>query len=306
MLFILLGAFLLYVGAEALVRASVSLATRTGVSALVAGLTVVAFGTSAPELSVSISSALEGKSGIALGNVVGSNIFNIAVILGIAALINPLQIHLNVIRRDIPIMIVSSGILLALIATGTVSALAGVGLLAALAAYLFFTVRLAKKESRPADEIPSLLTKHWLLDGGVLIVGLSILIFGSRLFVDGATSLAKSLGVSDAIIGLTIVAAGTSLPELATSVVAALKKQSDIAVGNVVGSNIFNVFCIIGATSVVTPIDAAGIELRDSLTMLGLSLVLLPFAFTGRRISRMEGLVFCGVYAGYVFFLWPR
>lgn len=310
MLFIIIGAVLLYLGAEGLVRGSASLATRLGVSPLIAGLTIVAFGTSAPELSVSLSSALGGHADIALGNVIGSNIFNIAVILGIAALIQPLRIHLSVIRRDIPVMIAASAIAFGLILYGSFSRVAGVGLLLGLGLYLVFAIRsgksLANNTGETAIDVPPLLSKSWLIDSVVLVAGLGILLVGSRLFIEGATTLAKSLGVSDAVIGLTVVAAGTSLPELATSVVAAVRRQSDIAIGNVVGSNIFNVFCILGVTASVSPVNASGIGLRDGIVMLFLSLILLPFALTDRKISRVEGAVLISVYAVYLFLLWPK
>lgn len=309
MLFIIIGSILLYFGAEGLVKGSASLATRAGISPLIAGLTIVAFGTSAPELSVSLSAALGGNSDIALGNVVGSNIFNIAVILGIAALIQPLQIHLGVIRRDIPVMIVTSAIAFGLILYGGFSRLAGIGLILGLGFYLVAAIRSGKNVSSSTDDagidVPPLLSKNWLIDTAVLLVGLGILILGSGLFVDGATTLAKVWGVSDAVIGLTVVAAGTSLPELATSVVAAFRKQSDIAIGNVVGSNIFNILGILGVTATVSPISASGIGLLDAGAMLFLGLLLLPFALTGRRISRPEGAVFLGVYGVYLFLLWP-
>jgi len=310
MLLILIGAVLLYFGAEGLVRGSASLATRVGISPLIAGLTIVAFGTSAPELSVSVSSALQGHSDIALGNVIGSNIFNIAVILGIAALIQPLKIHLSVIRRDIPVMIVASAIAFILILAGSFSRFAGLGLLLGLVLYLYFTIRSAKRitagsEEESIDTSP-LLSKHWLIDAVVLLAGLGVLLVGSRLFVEGATTFAKALGVSDAVIGLTVVAAGTSFPELATSVVAAFRKQSDIAIGNVVGSNIFNVLCILGFTATVSPINASEIGLRDGIVMLSLGVLLLPFALTGRRISRSEGAFFVIIYGAYLFLLWPK
>ena len=310
MLLIIAGIILLYIGAEGLVRGSASLATRVGVSPLIAGLTVVAFGTSAPELSVSVSAALEGRSDIALGNVVGSNIFNIAVILGIAALIQPLQIHLAVIRRDIPVMIGASALAFGLVLYGGVPRSAGLVLLLGLGLYLFFTIRSAKGAGAGAGDelidVPPLMSKSWVIDGLVLVGGLGVLILGSRLFVDGATVLAKSMGVSDAVIGLTVVAAGTSLPELAASVVAALRRQSDIAIGNVVGSNIFNIFCILGITATVSPIHSSGIGLRDGVAMMFLALILLPFAMTGRRISRVEGAILVSVYGAYLVLLWPR
>lgn len=309
MLFIIIGATLLYFGAEGLVRGSASLATRVGISPLIAGLTIVAFGTSAPELSVSLSSALGGHADIALGNVVGSNIFNIAVILGIAALIQPLQIHLSVIRRDIPVMILSSAIAFGCILYAGFSRFTGAGLLLGLILYLVSAIRSGKNVSNSSDETsidaPPLLSKSWWIDSLVIMAGLGILLIGSRLFIDGATFLAKSLGVSDAVIGLTVVAAGTSLPELATSVVAALRGQSDIAIGNIVGSNIFNILCILGVTALVSPIDASDIGMRDGLVMLFLSILLLPFALTNQTLSRGEGAIFIALYAGYLFLLWP-
>lgn len=310
MLLIIAGIILLYIGAEGLVRGSASLATRVGVSPLIAGLTVVAFGTSAPELSVSVSAALEGRSDIALGNVVGSNIFNIAVILGIAALIQPLRIQLAVIRRDIPVMIGASALAFGLVLYGGVPRSAGLVLVLGLGLYLFFTIRSAKGAGAGAGDelidVPPLMSRSWVIDGLVLVGGLGVLILGSRLFVDGATVLAKSMGVSDAVIGLTVVAAGTSLPELAASVVAALRRQSDIAIGNVVGSNIFNVLCILGITATVSPIHSSGIGLRDGVAMMLLALILLPFAMTGRRISRVEGAILVSVYGVYLVLLWPR
>lgn len=310
MLLIIAGIILLYIGAEGLVRGSASLATRVGVSPLIAGLTVVAFGTSAPELSVSVSAALEGRSDIALGNVVGSNIFNIAVILGIAALIQPLRIQLAVIRRDIPVMIGASALAFGLVLYGGVPRSAGLVLVLGLGLYLFFTIRSAKGAGAGAGDelidVPPLMSRSWVIDGLVLVGGLGVLILGSRLFVDGATVLAKSMGVSDAVIGLTVVAAGTSLPELAASVVAALRRQSDIAIGNVVGSNIFNIFCILGITATVSPIHSSGIGLRDGVAMMLLALILLPFAMTGRRISRVEGAILVSVYGAYLVLLWPR
>ncbi len=309
MLFIIIGIILLYFGAEGLVRSSASLATRLGISPLIAGLTIVAFGTSAPELSVSLSAALGGNPDIAMGNVVGSNIFNIAVILGIAALIMPIKVQLSVIRRDIPVMIACSLAAFALIAYGEVTRLAGMLLFLGLAFYVVMAIRSEKRETGVADaaliDPPPLLSKNWLIDAAVLLVGLGILILGSQLFVDGATSLAEAWGVSDAIIGLTVVAAGTSLPELATSIVAAVRKQSDIAIGNIVGSNIFNVLCILGVTATVSPIHVSGIGMLDAGVMIFLSILLLPFAFTQKKISRVEGTVFLGIYGVYLFLLWP-
>jgi len=309
MLPILAGIVLLYLGAEGLVRGSASLAIRAGVHPLVVGLTVVAFGTSAPELTVSVSAAMKNLGEVAVGNVVGSNIFNIAIILGISSLLRPPTIHLNLLRRDIPIMMGVSLLGFALIAFGSVGRIAGLALLALLAAYLVLTVRLARREKAiPAGEFPPpdapSRTPLWL-DLLLVAAGLSLLVWGANLFVAGAIDLARTLGVSEAVIALTIVAGGTSLPELATSIVAAVKKQPDIAVGNVVGSNIFNILCILGATAAVRPIDVGGIGLGDAAVMLGLSVVLLPLAVTQRRISRPEGLGLLLAYAAYLAWRWP-
>ena len=206
-------------------------------------------------------------------------------------------------------MMASSAIAFGLIIYGGFSRLAGVGLLLGLVFYLIAAIRSGRNVTGSTDaasiDTPPLLSKSWLIDSAVLVAGLGILIVGSRLFVDGATSLTKSLGVSDAVIGLTVVAAGTSLPELATSVVAAVRRQSDIAIGNVVGSNIFNVLCILGVTATVSPISASGIGMRDAGVMLFLGILLLPFAMTNRKISRGEGAVFIGIYGAYLFLLWP-
>ncbi|MGE9295668.1 MAG: calcium/sodium antiporter [Puniceicoccales bacterium] len=308
MLLIALGIVLLYFGAEGLVRGSSNLAIRAGIKPLVVGLTVVAFGTSAPELTVSISAALQGLGEVSLGNVIGSNIFNVAVILGLSAVIIPLTIHVNLLRRDIPIMIGVCAIGFALIALGHVSRLAGIGLVALLAGYLTFTIILARKDGSAADEMVDLPAKPngpvWR-DVVFVIAGLALLVLGANWFVDGAITLARKFGVSEAVIGLTIVAAGTSLPELATSIVAAFKKQTDIAVGNVVGSNIFNVLCILGITATVQPIDGGAINWIDGAFMLGTSAILLPLAFTQRTIDRWEGALLLAVYGGYLWWLWP-
>ncbi|GHC10543.1 calcium/sodium antiporter [Cerasicoccus arenae] len=308
MLLVIAGIVLLYFGAEGLVRGSSNLAIRAGIPPLVVGLTVVAFGTSAPELTVSISASLQGKGVVALGNVVGSNIFNIAVILGISALIRPLTIHINLLRRDIPIMIGAAVVGFGLILYGDIGRIAGIALLLMLTAYLVFTIHAAKREtaqgldSMDAPEPPK---NAWWLDVIFLVVGLGLLVWGANLFVEGAIVIARKLGVSEAVIGLTIVAAGTSLPELATSIVAAIKKQTDIAVGNVVGSNIFNILCILGTTAVVKPISADGISWIDGAVMLLVSVILLPLAFTQRTISRGEGGFLMVIYGGFLIWLWP-
>ena len=306
MLLITIGLFLLYLGSEALVRGSSSLALRFGISPLIIGLTIVAFGTSAPELVVSISAALKGSSGVAVGNVVGSNIFNVAAILGITALIRPPSVHLSLIRREIPILIVVSVFGFGLITFGHISRVAGFLLFAGLCIYTITSIRRAKRETIIDQDAPSKPPElsAWLCS--ILIAsGLGLLIWGSQMFVTGAVNTARSFGVPEATIGLTIVAAGTSLPELATSVVAAFKRESDIAIGNIVGSNIFNILCILGITACIQPIDVVGIGMLDLAFMLGLSLLLLPFAFTQRSISRSEGVVFLSIYGGYLYLMWP-
>ncbi len=308
MISILLGIILLYLGAEALVRGSTSLALRFGISPLIAGLTIVAFGTSAPELTVSMSAAFDGLGDVAVGNVVGSNIFNIAVILGLTAIIRPPSVHLKLIRREIPIMILISLVAFALVASGEVSRFFGIILTAGLIFYTLSTIRLARRE-QDAIDLPEIgpLSKVPIVVSLVMVgVGLALLVWGSRWFVDGAIFLARSIGVSEAVIGLTIVSAGTSLPELATSVVAALRRHSDVAIGNVVGSCIFNVLCILGITATIQPLSAQGIALRDVVFMLGTAVILLPFAHTQRSISRFEGLALLGIYGIYLYLLWPR
>lgn len=310
MLFIALGILLLYFGAEALVRGSSSVAQRAGIPPLIVGLTVVAFGTSAPELTVSLSAALTGHTDVAVGNVIGSNIFNIAVILALSALIYPPRIHVDLIRRDIPIMIVVSGLAFLCVLCGGVSRLAGCGLVAGLVIYLFASVRSSRgSDSNEVDELTSELpsqTRHPVLDWLAIGGGLALLVLGSHWFVEGATLIARSLGVSEAVIGLTIVAAGTSLPELATSVLAAFRRHSDIAVGNIVGSNIFNSLGILGLTAVVHPLHSEGVRWTDGAVMLGFSLLLLPLAFTGKRLSRTEGVVFLAGYALYMVHTWDH
>lgn len=305
MLSIVIGILLLYIGAEGLVRGSSRLAAHYGIPPLIIGLTIVAFGTSAPELTVSISAALRGSSDVAIGNVVGSNVFNIAVILGITALIRPPSVHLDLIRREIPFLILISLIAFGLIVYGHITRVAGIMLFLGLCAYTVCSIRSAKGQ---ADESPPDISVSrspvWLFAVWI-VVGLGVLVLGSHLFVTGAVAIARNFGVSEAIIGLTIVAAGTSLPELATSLVAAIKRESDVAIGNIIGSNIFNILCILGLTSAIMPMEAGGIGIRDAAFMLGLSILLLPFAFSQRSISRGEGCVFLGIYGIYVYLLWP-
>ncbi|MCS6179433.1 calcium/sodium antiporter [Shewanella baltica] len=295
------GFIILTLGAEALVRGASAIALRLGITPLIIGLTIVAFGTSAPELAVSVKSALAGNSGIALGNVIGSNIANIGLILAITALIRPIQVQSQVVKRDIPLMILASMLFWGLLLDGELSLIDGVVLLSLLFGYLTFSY-ISSKNSKNEEEIEAG-PNNPLLSGLFILVGISMLVGGGILFVNGAVDLAKTFGVSEVIIGLTIVAIGTSMPELVTSVIAALKGQSDIAIGNVVGSNLFNILGILGVTAIVHPVSSLGFQPFDFMVMLALAIVILPFAWTGLRIGRREGSVLLLTYLGYMVYL---
>ena len=303
------GLIMLFIGAEGLVRGSSNLAIKIGIAPLVVGLTVVSFGTSAPELVVSLKAAISGNGSISLGNIIGSNIANIALILGVAALIRPLKVHANVIMREIPIMIAISVLLLILLIDGEVGFIDGIILVGGLIIYLVVNVILARKEKNAevdAEFKEGLKSKFGIpLSIVFIIVGLGLLLFGANLFVQSAVVIAKIFNVSDAIIGLTIVAIGTSLPELITSIVAAYKKEADIAIGNVVGSNIFNILGILGITALVIPISSLGISYVDLGVMLFTAIILFPLSRTGFSISRFEGAFLLSGYAGYIYYLVP-
>ncbi|MGL5048352.1 MAG: calcium/sodium antiporter [Shewanella sp.] len=295
------GFIILTLGAEALVRGASSIALRLGITPLIIGLTIVAFGTSAPELAVSVKSALAGNSGIALGNVIGSNICNIGLILAITALIRPIQVQSQVVKRDIPLMILASMLFWAFLLDGELSLIDGVVLLSLLVGYLAFSY-ISSKNSNDEEEIEAG-PNNSLLSALFILVGISMLVGGGILFVNGAVDLAKTFGVSEVIIGLTIVAIGTSMPELVTSVLAALKGQSDIAIGNVVGSNLFNILGILGITAIVQPVSSLGFQPLDFIVMLAFAIIILPFAWTGFRIGRREGSVLLLSYLGYMAYL---
>ena len=303
------GLIFLFIGAEGLIRGASALALRVGITPLVVGLTVVAFGTSTPELVVSLKAALIGNSSISLGNVVGSNIANIALILGIAALIRPLDVHANVIRREIPIMIGLSILLIVLLYDGELSLIDGIIFVAGIITYTIVNILMARKEKNVEVENEfkeGLKTKLGVPVSILFVVGgLGLMILGANLFVTSAISIAKAVGVSDAIIGLTIVAVGTSLPELITSIVAAYKNESDIAIGNVVGSNIFNILGILGITAIVIPLSSAGISYVDFGVMLFTALILLPLSKTGFKITRFEGFFLVTGYIAYIYYLLP-
>ena len=303
---LILSLFALYIGAGWLVKGSSELALKAKISNLVIGLTIVAFGTSAPELVVSLNATLSGHGDISVGNIIGSNIFNIAAILGISAVIQPLQAKRQLTRLDIPILIVATVVFTLLFWNGTLGRLEGCLFLAGIILYTIFSLYYSRKHEKKVEELAGELEKQpeaWYKDVMYIVGGLVILIFASNLLVNNAVSIAQELGVSEAVIGLTIVAAGTSLPELATSVVSALKKNPDIAIGNIVGSNLFNILAIAGTSSMVKPIVAKNVNYVDLLVMLGLTLLLLPLVKSGQKISRAEGWALIVVYLCYLAWL---
>lgn len=300
---LILSLFALYIGAGWLVKGSSDIALRANISNLVIGLTIVAFGTSAPELVVSINASLTGQGDIAIGNVIGSNIFNVAAILGISAVIHPLQAKRKLTKIDIPFMILASVAFTALFWNGELGRLEGLLFLLGIVAYTLFSLYYSHKYEKKVEEQMMELEKEpdpVYINLLYIAGGLVVLIFASQLLVNNAVTIAQSMGVSEAVIGLTLVAAGTSFPELATSIVAVLKKNPDIAIGNIVGSNIFNILAIAGTSSIINPIISENVNYIDLLVMLGLSLVLLPLARSGLKISRIEGWFLIAIYLGYV------
>lgn len=303
---------LLFAGGEVLVRGSSSFALRAGLSPLVVGLTVVAFGTSSPELVVSLQAALAQQGDISLGNVVGSNSFNMGAILGITALICALPVNQQVIRIDAPVALGASILLLVMMLDKHLSRLEGMVLFAGLVGYTVWNVVASRRQQAraaamlPESALPAKAKHHWSLDLLMIVGGLGLLISGSRLLVSNAVELATVLGISEAVIGLTIVAVGTGAPELAISLVAALRRQLDIAIGNIVGSNIFNVLGVLGVTAWIRPLYAPGVELMDYLVMILFSLILLPLLAWGQILSRRDGALLLIIYITYIYFLWPN
>lgn len=300
---LILSLVALYIGAGWLVQGSSALALKAKVSPLVIGLTIVAFGTSAPELIVSLNATLSGQGDIAIGNIVGSNIFNIGVILGVSAIICPLQVKKQLLRIDIPVMLAATLLLTVLFWNGTLSRIEGFFFLAGIIVYTLFSLFYSRKHGEGPNLELEEQPKHWAVDTLAIIGGLAVLVCASRLLVDNAVSIAKELGMSEAVIGLTIVAAGTSMPELATSIVAAYKRKTDIAIGNIVGSSLFNILAIAGSCSLVHPIEAKNVNYIDLLVMLAISVLLLPQVKSGQKISRAEGFVLILCYVIYIFWL---
>jgi len=339
-IFLLLGGFILLVaGGEALVRGASSLGKTVGLSSLIIGLTVVSSATSAPELAVSLGAALDGAPGLAVGNVVGSNIANILFVMGLTAIFGALMVKVQLIKADIPIMIGLSVIALLVSLDGNISTLEGSVLLGLLIIYLVVTIVLARRQTqreqttepqekkhneddgaasaeanstaksspvKPTRKVRTSKRRSTLIDLVLLIVGIALLVAGAQMLVSASTTIAQALGVSDLIIGLTIVAIGTSLPELATSVIAALRGERDMAVGNLVGSNIFNIGAVLGLTAIISPsgVDVASAAVNFDLpVMIATALVLLPLAFTAFAIGRWEGVALVAFYAAYVIYL---
>jgi cation:H+ antiporter len=319
LLLFVLGLGLLVLGGELLVRGASRIAALAGISPLVIGLTIVAFGTSSPELAVSIQAGLQGQADIAVGNVVGSNIFNVLFILGLSALLATLVVARQVVRQEVPVMIGVSGLLLVLAFDGRIGALDGALLFAGILGYTGYLIVQSRRETararaaagdsfddaygaQIAPQSPAEIARNIAF----VIAGLVLLVLGGRWLVNGAVTLAQGLGVSELVIGLTIVAAGTSLPEVATSIIATLRGERDIAVGNVVGSNTFNILGILGAAALVTPgglVVAPSILRFDLLVMIAVALACLPIFVSGMRIARWEGLLFLGYYLAYTLYL---
>ena len=307
------GLVLLIAGGEELVRGASSIATRIGMSPLIVGLIVVSAATSAPELAVTVGAVISGEPGLAVGNVIGSNIVNILLILGLSALVMPLLIKRQLVRFDIPVMVGLSILLVAVSLDGQIGLLDGVLLLAGLVVHAVLSILIGRREVRVGAEgagtapipTPGSPTPVWL-SLLLLVVGIGLLVLGSQLLVTGAVSIATGLGVSSLVVGLTVVAIGTSLPELATSIIAVRRGERDMAVGNIVGSNIFNIGMVLGLPAIIfgegIPVPAAAIAL-DLPVMLATAIALLPIAFTGFIIARWEGGLFVAIYVAYTAYL---
>lgn len=313
-LMLIVGFILLVVGADLLVRGGSKFAISFGISPLVVGLTIVAFGTSAPEMAVSVGAVLQNNTNIAVGNVVGSNIFNVLFILGVSALITPLIVNTQIIRQEVPIMIGASLLLLAMSMDGKLGMVDGAVLFSLLIAYTVFLIYQSRQESALAEaeyseEFSS--KSSWddskIVQILLMLVGLALLVFGSKILVNSAVEIAKQLGVSDLVIGLTIIAAGTSLPEVATSVIAAIKGERDIAVGNVIGSNTFNILCCLGLSGIVS--GNTGLTISDSVInfdlwiMIAVAIACLPIFAAGQQISRFNGALFLFYYVVYTTYI---
>lgn len=307
LLWLIAGVGLLTYGADRLVAGSSAIALRTGISPLLIGLTIVAFATSSPELLVSIVAALQGKSSIAIGNVVGSNIANIALVLGAAAIIYPVKAESKVLKREMPYMVGAVAFLYVLMYNDMITRTEGIALVLMLAAFLVYQIRLARAQMDRFDEQVKDVLAHktvpvWLAVF-YAVLGAACLYFGSEAFVAGAVELGAMIGISDAVIGLSVISIGTSLPELATTVMAALKKETGMALGNIIGSNIFNVFAVLGITAVIIPLDGGGINYIDLSVMMVLTLAIWGLFQYNRELGRISGFVLLLSYVGYMVWL---
>jgi len=309
-LYITGGLVLLYFGADWLVKGAITLALHLGLSPLIVGLTVVALGTSIPEALVSVQAAIGHQGGIAIGNVVGSNILNIAMILGLSALISPLKVDSHIVKADVPLLAGATFMLVVLLEDFHISRMEGAFLLLCIVGYVVGNIMTVKKTSPEDNKIDGLEVqedsgKTFWRDIALLIVGIITLGFGANFLVTGAVDLARIWGLSEALIGLTIVSIGTGTPELATALMAAYRKSADLAIGNAVGSNLFNIMFVLGIAGLVAPLDAKGINSSDLYVMLAVTLLLLPTVWTGRVLDRKEGFLFLAIYVGYLYYLWP-
>ena len=304
------GLVMLYFGADWLVNGAITLSLHFGLSPLIVGLTVVALGTSVPEALVSVQAAIGHQGGIAIGNVVGSNILNIAMILGLSALINPLKVNSHIVKADVPILVGATFMLVVLLEDFHISRMEGAFLLLCIAGYVVGNIITVKKTTLEENkitglEVPKDEGKTLWRDIALLIVGIITLGFGSNFLVKGAVDLARIWGLSEALIGLTIVSIGTGTPELATALMAAYRKSADLAIGNAVGSNLFNIMFVLGLAGLIVPLDAKGINSSDLYVMLAVTILLLPTVWTGRVLDRKEGFMFLSIYIGYLYYLWP-
>jgi len=298
-LYVLLGFVLLIKGGDFLVDGAVSVAKRAKISPMVIGLTIVGFGTSSPELLVSIQAALSGSSGIAIGNVVGSNIANIALILGVAAIVKECAAQPLTLKVDMPFMLLVSGLFVGIAMSGTISRIAGIIGFCILCAFLVWEIKHypAQTQTEEDEKAPMAIWKALI----IIVLSFAALVFGSDKLVEGASNIARALGVSDRVIGLTIVAIGTSLPELFSSVAAAKKGQTDMAIGNVVGSAIFNILCVVCVSAAICPIQGTNVGfLTDYIVMVALSGLLWFFLSTKHTLERWEGILLATIYAGYI------
>ena len=309
-IYIIGGLILLYFGANWLVQGAITLALHLGLSPLIVGLTVVALGTSVPEALVSVQAAIGHQGGIALGNVIGSNILNIALILGLSAFFNPLKVDSHLVKADVPLLAGATFMLVVLLEDFHISRMEGGFLLLCIVGYVAGNIMTVKRTSPEENkiegvEVPEDHSKNLWRDISFLFIGLIALAFGSNFLVTGAVDLARIWGLSEALIGLTIVSIGTGTPEMATALMAAYRKRADLAIGNAVGSNLFNIMFVLGIAALVAPLDGKGISSVDLYVMLGVTILLLPTVWTGRILDRKEGFLFLAIYVGYLYHLWP-